>query len=275
MPEHTTHTFPLVDQYTGIHMDVGLSALGPGRVEVVETSRRLRKEQSYGFIHALWWIWLMDGRSAVSVPPGAGETLTAIVAEARTAEDLRDPDIAERLKPPVNDVLCRAGLAEADRVLRSLSFACNASLLRRHRYGHCRRLTDDSIPPAEGLSLPDHCFPDGIVYGVVADGAVVSVAFAHRSGCMEDQIADLGVETAPAHRRRGYAKTVVSAVVEHVTRGGGEARYACNPGNEASIATARSVGFVPYAIALVLSAPAPTTSPGEGHRHHSRRRGLS
>ena len=72
---------------------------------------------------------------------------------------------------------------------------------------------------------------------------------------MEDRIVDLGVETAPAHRRRGYAKTAVSAVVEHVTDRGGEGRYGCRPDNHASIATARSAGFVPYGASLILSAP--------------------
>ncbi len=35
-----------------------------------------------------------------------------------------------------------------------------------------------------------------------------------------------------------------------------EARYGCSPENRASVATARSVGFVPYGTSLVLSAPA-------------------
>ena len=92
-----------------------------------------------------------------------------------------------------------------------------------HATGETRRLTDESIPPAEGLKLPTHCFPDGIVYGVIADGVVASVAFAHRIAVMEDRVAHLGVGTSRAYRRRGYAKTAVSAVVEHVAREGGEA----------------------------------------------------
>lgn len=261
MEEREVSAFPLVDQYMGIRMEVDFSELRPGRVTVVESSRRLRKEQSYGFVHALWWVWLEDGRSAVSVPPGAGESVGKILEDVHGSERLFDPRIAEQLKVPVNDAMVRAGLKETDRMLRDVCFACNASLLRRHRHGDCRRLVDERVPPAEGLGLPTHCFPDGIVYGVVADGTVVSVAFAHRSGVMEDQVADLGVETAPAYRRCGYAKTVVSAVVEHLTRTGGEARYGCRPENHASRATARSVGFVPYGTSLVLSAPRPDLEP--------------
>ena len=257
MDTHEMATFPLVDQYMGMRMEVDFAALRPGRVTVVESPRRLRREQSYGFIHALWWIWLTDGRSTASVPPGAGETVRKVLQNARCSEQLFDPELAEQLKRPVNDALRKAGLQETDRVLSDVCFACNASLLRRHRHGHCRRLVDKSVPSADGLGLPTHCFPDGIVYGIIADGTVASVAFAHRSGTMEDQIADLGVETAPAYRKRGYAKSVVSAVVEHITCAGGEARYACRPDNQASISTACSVGFVPYGKSLVLSAPAP------------------
>jgi GNAT superfamily N-acetyltransferase len=258
MGERPNIVFPLVDRYMGIRMDADFLALRPGRGAVVESPRRLRREQSYGFIHALWWVWLADGRSAASVPPGAGDAVAKILGDVSCGEELFDPNLAEKLKVPVNAALAEAGLKEADRVLCDLVFACNASLLRRHHHGDCRRLVDESVPSAEGLGLPTHCFPDGIAYGIVADGKVVSHACAHRAGCMEDRVADLGVDgTSPAYRRRGYAKTVVSAVVEFITRAGGEARYACDPDNQASIATARSVGFVPYGTSLVLSAPAP------------------
>jgi len=257
MDKQTPYAFPLVDRYMGLRMDIDLSILEPARVRVVESARRLRRELSYGFVHALWWVWLTDGRSAASVPPGAGAAVRRILKNVRGADELFDPRVAEQLKGPVNNSLREAGMKEVDRVLRDVCFACNGSLLRRHRYGDCRRLVDESIPPAGGLRLPTHCFPDGIVYGVVADGMVVSLAHAHRPGVMEHEVADLGVGTAPAHRQRGYAKTAVSAVVEHITRSGGEARYGCSPDNQASIATARSVGFVPYGTQFVLSAPPP------------------
>jgi hypothetical protein len=255
MDEEAMSRFLLVDRYVGTSMDVDFSALLPGHVEVVESSRRLRREQSYGFIHAMRWIWLADGRSAASVPPGAGSMVSEILENVHEQNRILDSDLAGQLRGPIDDALHSAGLKKTDRMLWALIFACNASLLCRHGHGDCRRLTDESIPPAEGLRLPDHCFPDGIVYGVVVDARVVSIAFAHRSGIMEDQVVDVGVETAPAYRRRGYAKTVVSAVVEHIAQVGGEARYACSPENHVSAATARSAGFVPYGVGLALCAP--------------------
>lgn len=255
MTTRPTSMFPLVDEFHGIRMGVDLALLEPRRVTVVESSRRLQKEQSYGYIRALWWLWLEDERSAVSVLPGTGDAVGKIASGVRSAERLLEPQLAQRLKGPVNALLREAGMPEADRVLHDVVFACNAELLRRHECGDCRRFVADSLASAPGAELPTHCFPDGIVYGVVVDGEVVSVAYAHRTGLMEDRVADLGVGTARGHLRRGYAKTAVSAVVEHITARGGEARYGCAPDNAGSIATALSVGFVPYGVSLTLSAP--------------------
>ena len=252
----TGPSFPLVDRYIGARLGADLSAFGNEGVAVVESARRLRREQSYGYIHALWWFWLTDGRSVASVPPGAGEAIDEVLREVRSAEQLSDPALVARLRPTVDVALLSAGLNATDRAQRALWFACDAVHLRRHLCESCRRLTDESMPPAEGVRLPVHCFPDGIVYGAVADGRVVSVAYAHRSGFMEDRVADLGVETSPGCRRRGYARAMVSAVVEQVTHTGGEATYDCAPDNLASVATARSVGFVPYGTSLALCAPA-------------------
>jgi GNAT superfamily N-acetyltransferase len=228
-----THVFPIIDKYLCVRMGIDLTNLTPGRTLVVESHRRLCREEGYGYLCALWWLWLADGRTAISVPPGASPAVQVISPDVQDPQRLSQPDLAEALTGPVSAALAQAGLPAVNRSHRDVSFACNAGLLRRHTCGDCRRLSDESIPAAEGLSLPTH-----------------------RTGLMEDRVADLGVDTAEAYRRRGFAKTAVSAVVEHIARGGGEAFYTCRPDNHASIATARSVGFVPYGTSLVLSAPA-------------------
>ena len=250
-------TFDLLDRHVGLRMGLDLAAVRPGRTTVAATPRRLRREASYGYVRALWWAWLADGRSAISCPPGTAAAVAAVAAGASRAQELADPALAETLRRCVDPALLTAGLPPTDRAIRSLWFACNADLLRRHHDGDCRRLTDHSIPPAEGISLPAHCFPDGVAYGVIADAVVACAAFAHRHGVMEDRVVHVGIDTAGGYRRRGYARTAVSALVAHFTAGGGQGLYSCRPDNTASIATARTVGFVPYGAALVLSAPAP------------------
>jgi RimJ/RimL family protein N-acetyltransferase len=245
-------TSPFVDCYIGTQLDIDVSVLTAGDIVVVESDRRLRPEQSYVYIHALYGIWFEDGRIAVSVPPGTH----CDVAKALPITARFDEEWLESLRGPINHVLKQAGLPQVRNAWDVRLFACNATSVKRWREGECLRLRDESIPPAEGLRLPTHCFPDGIVYGIVEADRVVSVAYAHRTGLMEEKIVDLGVETSEAYRRRGYAKTVVSAVTSHMTELGGEGLYKCNASNVASIATACSVGYELYGKAVVLAASA-------------------
>lgn len=248
--------FRLVDEYMGIRLGFDLGAVEPGPAVVVESERRLRPELSYGFVHALWWLWLDDGRSVVSVPPGAGRAVRDLAQAIGWSRDLLVPATAERLRAPVDQALADQGLPATSRVLHDLAFACDAALLRRPAGPSCARLRGEDTPPAEGLSLPTHCFPDGVAYGAIVGGHVVSVAYAHRSGALEDRVADLGVETAPTYRGRGFGAAAVAAVVGHFAATGGEARYACDPANAASVATALTVGFTSYGTSLILAAEA-------------------
>lgn len=247
--------FPMVEQFLSLCLACQLSTVLPEGLTVVETSLRLQREASYGYVRVLWWLRLADGRSVLSVPPDTATLLRPLIEQLGDPLQLSEEEAYHQLGEPVSKGIARLGLPAVNRAFTDRTFACHAALLQRHHCGDCRRLINDSIPPAEGLRLPDHCFPDGIVYGVIADGQVASVAYAHRTELMEDRVADLGVETAPAYRRRGYAKTAVSAVVEEMTRRGGEALYCCREDNHASIATAKSVGFVPLGASLTLAAP--------------------
>jgi len=81
---------------------------------------------------------------------------------------------------------------------------------------------------------------------------------------MENQVADIGLPgTSPGYRRRGYAKKVISALIERFMHRAGKVRHATSPDNHASMATVCSVGFVPYARSLYLSAPAGDLAAGE------------
>lgn len=250
------HQFPLIDQYFETMLDMNISSLEPRSISVKESPRRLCCEPSYGFVHALLGICYQDSSAAVSVPPGARSVVLDFLEHSLIlTQNPFEQEMLDRLVTQINQTRLQAGLPSATRAYEALLFACNAEIGRRNHLGNCRRLRDESIPPAEGMSLPTQCFPDGIVYGIVEDDQVVSVAYAHRSGKMEDQVADLGVETAAAYRQRGYAKTVVSAVTAYMTSMGGEAVYTCSVSNQASIATALSVGFAPYGRMIVVSAP--------------------
>jgi ribosomal protein S18 acetylase RimI-like enzyme len=247
--------FPLIYAYFSALLGYDLAALQPGVIRIHPSRRRLLREESYSFRQPLWWLWLTDGRSLVSVMPGAEAAVAPLVAGVETAEMLHQPELAAQLRGAIDPLLRARRLPVTDRAHVQLILACNAHTLRRHPHRQLRRLIEASIPPVDGLSLATHCFPDGLVYGIVAGGRVVSVAYAHRTRLMEDRVADLGVETAAAYRRRGHARAAVSAVAADMIERGGEAVYSLNPDNAASLATARSAGFGPFATGLYLGAP--------------------
>lgn len=250
--------FHLIDQYLGTILDIDVSSLKSNECIVTETPRRLRCEQSYGFVHALYGIFFTDGRIAVSVTPGARSSVMDLLEHyQREASGQFDQDWLDRLTAYINHARSQKRLAPSRAAYVCKLFACSTTLLRRFNSENCRRLLDESIPPVRGLNLPTHCFPDGIVYGIVEDDHIVSVAYAHQTCIMEDQVADLAVETAEPYRNHGYATTVVSAVTHYITSSGGEAVYQCSVSNQASIATASTVGYVLYGRTIVVATPAP------------------
>ena len=249
------NSFPLIDQQLSIRLDCEFTALLPGVVTVVETPRRLVAEEHFSYVRALWWIWLADGRSVLSVPPGMAREIAPVIAGIDNPHRLLDSALATALRGLIDCALTEAGLPATTQLYVDYCFACNAALLRRHTGGECRRLTDEQIPPAEGLWWPRYCFSDGIAFGVIADRRVVSIAYAHRTAIMPGQVADVAVCTAQPYCRRGFARTAVSALVEHIACTGGETRYTCAVDNPASIATARSVGFAEHGISLLMLSP--------------------
>ena len=58
------------------------------------------------------------------------------------------------------------------------------------------------------------------------------------------EFAEIYVHTKAAHRRRGFGRSVVAAVVQNTLESGRTPLYAVGAGNEASIQLAESVGFV-------------------------------
>lgn len=221
---------------------------------VVESDRRIHRETSYGFVHALWWIDRHGRGAVISVPPGAADLTRKITANVDDVS-IDNVGLVEQVRVQLNRFLSPQRSTRTDRHFQTLIFACSATtLVDDVGFGEAFRLYDPDTPTVHGLVLPNHCLPDGIVYGVYHGQRVAAVAYAHKSGVMEGRVADLAVETALEYRRKGYGKAVVAAIVRHICSVGGEARYSCSPDNYASAATARSVGFMPFARSLTFAA---------------------
>lgn len=83
----------------------------------------------------------------------------------------------------------------------------------------------------------------GCVYGIYADGRLVSATDMPDVPYMADEVAEPGINTLEGYRRRGYARIVVGALLEHLLEMGRVPLWSCNAGNAASQRLAESVGF--------------------------------
>ena len=223
---------------------------------IVETDRRINREHSFSFVRVLWWFRFKDEPPVISVPIGAKEFVGEWLSRKCDLNRLPLDDEANELMEIINrhherrkELLAikkswhKIFLCNKDTIRENIAVASPASLIRIDRQG---------LRYAESIYVPEHCIPDGVAFGVSVDEKIVSVSVAHRTALMENVIADLGIETAELYRKRGYARAAVHAVANHFISKGGEAWYECSPGNIASQATARSVGFVELAESLSL-----------------------
>lgn len=140
----------------------------------------------------------------------------------------------------------------------------------RHYYtfGELRHDWRARVPPGFAVHPVDRALLEGeslgnlnaLVEEVLSDGASVEHYLAHRFGfciasryeiagwCLsennwEDRC-EVGIGTFEGYRRRGIATVAASALIEHaLARGVATVGWHCYAGNEASIATARTVGF--------------------------------
>lgn len=164
--------------------------------------------------------------------------------------------IAEVIKN-INTVLKKDGRALIEEKLYKKVFACNRLCLKEIEFndnsGTLKRIQNTRLEYAKDIWPPNHCLPDGVIYGIIKNEKVISVAYAHQTGIMENLVADIAVVTSKDYRRKGYGKAVLQAVTKHFVNKEGEAWYGCSPQNIASQATAQTAGYIPFAKSLILA----------------------
>lgn len=82
-----------------------------------------------------------------------------------------------------------------------------------------------------------------VIYAVVKEGRIVSVAVTSESVSQADDIIEIGTETAVGYRKKGYSSAAVRALSEFLCSKGLKVLYKCHHENTASTAVARSAGF--------------------------------
>lgn len=125
----------------------------------------------------------------------------------------------------------------------------------RDRWGYVFRGTAEDSTLARRLSAADEdinettydieaSVEDGrLAFGVLENGKVVSVAVTHTP--IEDGLAlsEVGVETVPSSRKRGYAAASLRALSAYLGRCGIETEYRCQRYNTGSYRVAEAAGL--------------------------------
>lgn len=245
--------FNLVNEYV-------LSRLGAknkvvdNRFTIVETERRSKCEMSYGFIHMIWIIQFNDGSVIASIPLNVSEEIKSFLLENNNKIDIMNESFILTMKKLTDREANKLYSKDSCRCFSDVVFACNSrSMAKVNTSVTTVRLTDKNIECCNDIGFPDHCLPDGIIYGVIESNKIVSLAHAHKTGEYQDIVADIGVETSIDYRHRGFARECVNSVARHVINNGGESIYKCSPDNVASIHTALSSGYKPYGKSLIFS----------------------
>lgn len=88
---------------------------------------------------------------------------------------------------------------------------------------------------------------DGIAFGVFQDGVLVGAAEAPVVAHMQDEVEEVGVDTLPGYRGRGYGKTVVSGATKAILELGRVPIYRSSITNEPSLRLASAVGYTKHA----------------------------
>lgn len=90
-------------------------------------------------------------------------------------------------------------------------------------------------------------------YGILIDGHVVSAAYAFMPDDMIEDEVEIGVETVPAFRGKGYAAQCVIALCKHLVSKDIDVMYSYYEENKASAALSKKCGFLEIARGFEIS----------------------
>jgi ribosomal protein S18 acetylase RimI-like enzyme len=251
-----------IDRFYSIRLGISLSDLKPGQVAVATCDRRTFAERGYGFVRLLHIMHLGD-HAAVSVHPAA------------LAEVSR---LAWRLSP--DEVMADDFCAAAGRALAALpgtSDNIGGVGITLYHPGDAEPVTTEGevrpLTPADGakwvggrvfMSAAEH--PSalrGEAFGLFLGEALVAGIITHDPPVAEmaHLVAADGIEVSEAYRRRGFGKAILAAWTREMQARGRACTHSTSIDNHASIATARSVGYIEYARTRSVRYSPPENSP--------------
>jgi len=248
-PISTTVGHPRVERYFSLYLGRELSCVPEGKIVLVPCRRREKPEAGWARAEAVWiHIYDADRRAIISARPDLVAVLGPLLADCNEPTNLLSFDWREK----VSDAIGAMRVPDISRILY-----CQPEGLRAFECQACRRLGLADIPAFVRMKLAMYpaCDPeclardlrrniqDGIAFGVFEGDALVSAAEAPVVAHMQDEVEEVGVDTLPGYRGRGYGKAVVSQATRAILEWGRVPIYRCRRDDEPSLRLATAVGY--------------------------------
>jgi GNAT superfamily N-acetyltransferase len=244
----SNHARKTVDRFISIRTGVSIADLKPEQVAVATCDRRTYAELGKGFVSLLWIVHLGD-RAALSVHPSAlGEV--SRLAWGRSPDEVLEDAFVDQARAALATALPGVPLRVGD---TGISFYHPGDAPALQTDGQVRVLTaaDKGKWPGPRLymSAAEHpCAERGEAFGVFLGDTCVAEVITHEPSVKEmaHLIAEDGIEVAEEYRGRGYGKAVFAGWTRYMQQRGRVCLHGTGLDNAASIALARSVGYVEY-----------------------------
>lgn len=196
----------------------------------------------------------------VTLPPDA-ERAEGYMAISRTGIDLFRPLVTMRLplaRPADCVKLIHSGIAPGTAVIAHVPAAYGPllhALFTVNVEEHLRVLVLDPrrFEPIINVLVSQSPTPAGLPRFVIrSQSSDREIAASASLNWQSPHFADIAVSTDPNHRRQGWGRSVVSAMVQHLLDNGRTPLYVVSNNNEVSQQLAESIGFVDRGIRQVL-----------------------
>jgi GNAT superfamily N-acetyltransferase len=249
-------SLPVLDRFFSGYAGCDIEKVKPGEKKVCASSRRERPELHYGDAFPVW-AFLTRGRCVVSVHPALLEPVTRLVSELDPAR-FRDPQTVARFAAVAADVL---GFDRDAGTAFGPVFVCTPEAYCGEVLHECRAVTEADRAALESARLLDSSLEmsirDGTCFAAFEQGIPVALCGVCPVPHMGDLVADISLNgTLEQYRRRGFGRTVLSAVTRTVLDRRITPFYITSASNTASIRTAASVGYAEYGWQFRVKAPA-------------------
>lgn len=195
-----------------------------------------------------------EARTRLTVFPSWAERARGYVAVSRTGIDLFRPLVTLRLPSDPEEAadLVYETFGPGASVFIHCPLAYRPILgafftIQSEQELYLYRLDRQNFEPLINVLVTSSSTPDGLPRFVIrptANGSDDDIGASATVNWQSPNFADISVYTNPQYRQRGWGRSVVAALSQHLLQTGRTPLYHVNVHNEASINLARRVGFV-------------------------------